>query len=460
MKRFTLSALFVSTRAGAALSASLRLSLCLASPLLLAACAADAPELDARSQSSALEGPAPCAAGTLFNPDTQQCAPVVDRRSDVAPAAARAPQRLPPNLQTLRSTRDGAPRAAPRGSRAPSGTPDHVPGGLGAGVSYKSGALQANLSSTLYTHMIVYPDGLGFDVPADLFTTATNHTEKTVEVVGWYREASVHHIGIFDWSCTTDSPCAGGQTTPSWIWTRPFSDNPCQLAELADGASITHQTMYYANATVTTADGWENRVSFWNSCTSSWDLVYSHAFTGPQKDCSVIGCGWWGPIVENNSPLEDQPFPELGFIDSSLIHNGVTSLLPPSETDFNGPPSTWHLCFIDPNRSWTASQIPCSSGAAWTAALNITSNWDTGYCAQVTVHNPGTSTIPTWSVSLTLNQSTLSSSYSANFAATSGSQYRVTPLSWNSSLTPGADAIFGFCADKTGANNLPTVNTP
>ncbi|WP_437690835.1 cellulose binding domain-containing protein [Sorangium sp. So ce176] len=438
-------------------------SLYLAAPLVLLACGADASgEADVVSEAHALAGGGHCAAGLLQNPETQQCAPIADRRAEAQRAAARRPERLPPNLKALRGTADGAPpRAEARAARSRVSIPDHVPGGLGAGVSYKSGALPVTESSTLYTHMIVYPEGLGFDVPADLFTTATNRTEKTVEVVGWYREASVHHIGIFDWSCSATDPCAGGQTVPSWIWTRPFSDNTCQLTQMADGAGVNHETLYYANATVSTASGWENRVLFWNYCTSQWDLEYVHAFTGPQQDCSVTGCGWWGPIVENFSPLEDQPFPQLGFIDTSLVHDGVTSLLPPSETDFNGPPSTWHLCFIDPNTSWSTSQIPCgASTTPWTATLTLTSNWNTGYCADVAVHNGGTTAISTWSVSLAMNQSTLTSSHSGSFQATSAGQYQITPLSWNANLAPGATTSFGFCANKTGTNYTPTVTTP
>ncbi|WP_437720442.1 hypothetical protein [Sorangium sp. So ce861] len=221
----------------------------LAAPLVLLACGADASgEAGVVSEAHALAGGGHCAAGLLQNPETQQCAPIADRRAEAQRAAARRPERLPPNLTALRGAAGGAPRAA----RSHVSVPDHVPGGLGAGVSYKSGALPVTESSTLYTHMIVYPEGLGFDVPTDLFTTATNRTEKTVEVVGWYREASVHHIGIFDWSCSATDPCAGGQTVPSWIWTRPFSDNTCQLTQMADDAGVNHETLYYANATVST----------------------------------------------------------------------------------------------------------------------------------------------------------------------------------------------------------------
>lgn len=428
------------------------LALCGAASFTLLGCSADAPGAEEMaSESSALDASTSCPAGSLLDPDAQRCAPVVNR----AKSTANAARLLPPNLKAWRATANGGPRR----TRALGESPDHIPGGLGAGVTYKHGQLQATNSATLYTHMIVYPDGLGFDVPADLFTTATNHTDKTVEVVGWYREASVHHIGVFDWSCSPESPCSGGQTQPSWIWTRPFNDNTCQITPMADQLGVSHATMYYANSTVSVPGGFRNDVSFYNYCTNQWDLVYTHAFTGTQRDCSVDDCGWWGPIVENNSPLENQPFPQLGFLDTRLVHNGVTSLLPPSETDFNGPPSTWHLCFLNPNTSWSTSQVPCTQ-SQWTATLTINSNWGTGYCARVAVRNAGTSTISTWSVSLAMNQSTLTNNDGGTFQSTSAGNYKVTPLSWNSTLAPGASTSFGFCANKTGTNYTPTVNTP
>jgi len=59
-----------------------------------------------------------------------------------------------------------------------------VPGGLGAGTIYKQGALQITSRAELFTQMIVYPNGI--NVPNWIFTTATNRTEKTIEVVGIY----------------------------------------------------------------------------------------------------------------------------------------------------------------------------------------------------------------------------------------------------------------------------------
>src|SRR6187402_2731837 len=84
---------------------ALRGSLSIAATLTLAACsAATAPESDSESRASALASEAAsCPAGTLQNPDTQQCAPVVDQRAQ----AARARGKLPPSLEKLRARSDG-----------------------------------------------------------------------------------------------------------------------------------------------------------------------------------------------------------------------------------------------------------------------------------------------------------------------------------------------------------------
>lgn len=66
-------------------------------------------------------------------------------------------------------------------------TDNSLPGTLASGVGYKVG--QFNVTTTganLNTLMAVYPNGLG-TFPNFIFTTATNRTEKGVEVLGAYK---------------------------------------------------------------------------------------------------------------------------------------------------------------------------------------------------------------------------------------------------------------------------------
>jgi hypothetical protein len=66
-------------------------------------------------------------------------------------------------------------------------------------------------------------------------------------------------------------------------------------------------------------------------------------------------CGWWGPILETFSSGDGELFPqinELGFEHTTLIHDGITSQLPPSEANFNLLSSPWNLFFLDPNQGY------------------------------------------------------------------------------------------------------------
>ena len=68
-----------------------------------------------------------------------------------------------------------------------------------------------------------------------LYTTATNHTDDSIEVVGMYASwHEVGHLGIFDWSCTSDFPCPDGSPTPKWQWTVPFEEFECNIGPIID----------------------------------------------------------------------------------------------------------------------------------------------------------------------------------------------------------------------------------
>jgi cellulase/cellobiase CelA1 len=391
-----------------------------------------------------------CPEGSLRGPAGSGCAELRDRRAEFSASARK--NVLPPNLRQQRAKRSAASaRRTSEASTAP------VPGGLGAGVAFKAGSLRAANSATLYTKMIVYPDGLG-NLPDWLYTTSTNRTEKTVEVVGGYLTADTHWIGVFDWSCAEDAPCEGGQTSPSWIWVQQFRDEPCHFAQRPDASGVMHDTMYYANTTTSSGGTWSNRVSFWNYCSSAWDLVYSHDFGGTERDCSLDNsCGWWGPIIENFFPLDGPTsLPELGFSETTLVHDGATSLLPEAETTWSAPPSNWNLCYRVPNTSWATTNQACPESV--TPTLRVTAQWEGGYCADVSVTNAFTSAVTSWAVTLQMNQSTMNNNWSANFQLASAGLYRVTPVFWNSNIAPGQSVSFGFCANKTGANWNPSVS--
>ena len=91
-----------------------------------------------------------------------------------------------------------------------------------------------------------------------------------------------------------------------------------------------------------------------------------------------------------------------------------------------------------------------------TATLTLQSDWTSGYCANVTVSNGGTSPTTGWQVVINLNQSTTSQVWSAS-GTISGGTLTVGPLAWNTAIAPGASTTFGFCGSASGTNYRPAL---
>ncbi|MBV8135868.1 MAG: hypothetical protein JO121_09605 [Deltaproteobacteria bacterium] len=297
-----------------------------------------------------------CPAGTMRELDSGRCLPV----QEIPVPNPQPAYEQPPSLLELRQGQNPKlPTPEPTASVPP-------PGGIGGGITYLNDQLQAIDGGILYTTMFVQPKGLnpstgGLDW---LFTTSTNRTEKGVEVVGVYNGANAGALGVYDWSCSPSDPCIdanGTQTSPSWVWTSGFNNFACNITTIADQVGHAVRLMQYLNQTTPSlgpAPVWSNAVYLRNFCERRWDLVWSHQYAGPQMDCSLTGaCGWWGPILETFSSGDGEPFPqinELGFEHTTLVHDGITSHLPPSEAYFYTLWSPWNLFFLDPNQGYGA----------------------------------------------------------------------------------------------------------
>lgn len=108
----------------------------------------------------------------------------------------------------------------------------------------------------------------------------------------------------------------------------------------------------------------------------------------------------------------------------------------------------------------TAVQIIEYDEGDVTYDINVTSDWGTGYCADIEITNNGTETIYGWGVNINLNDSTMDSNWSGNFDSQGGNIYLVTPEDWNAEVDPGETIdSAGFCADVTGGNYLPTIES-
>ncbi|MBN1174362.1 MAG: cellulose binding domain-containing protein, partial [Micromonosporaceae bacterium] len=110
-----------------------------------------------------------------------------------------------------------------------------------------------------------------------------------------------------------------------------------------------------------------------------------------------------------------------------------------------------------PSRS-SASTPPPSGGTAPRISYTM-STWGTGYTANISITNTGTSTISGWTLTFTLPAGqTITSGWNATYSPTSG-QVSATNVSYNGTLAPGATVSIGFQATHTGDTAEPTAFT-
>ncbi|GIH20884.1 cellulose binding domain-containing protein [Rugosimonospora africana] len=110
-----------------------------------------------------------------------------------------------------------------------------------------------------------------------------------------------------------------------------------------------------------------------------------------------------------------------------------------------------------PSPSRSTSPTPPAGGAACTATYAVTSQWQGGFQANVTVRNSGGAPISGWTVGLgfTAGQ-TVTQVWNAT-ETQAGASVTLRNVSYNGSLAPGATTSAGFLASWTGSNPSPSV---
>ncbi len=93
------------------------------------------------------------------------------------------------------------------------------------------------------------------------------------------------------------------------------------------------------------------------------------------------------------------------------------------------------------------------SGVATSYA--VTSNWGSGFQAQMTLTNPQTTPLTGWTLSFDFGAQ-ISSIWDARIVSHSGSHYVVSGANWDSDLPAGGSLSFGFVAGPGSASSTPT----
>jgi hypothetical protein len=324
------------------MNSSLHRTIMIAAVLALGAGACtDAGDAGAGVGTDELGDPLACGDGTDYSLETGGCAPVVD---ETAAAAVEDPL---PDLAELRS---GEPTITPVDTTGATTCTDNAPG---IGTWYNDGKLLPQSHAILHTKMIAYPNGIDNGTPCFIFTTATNRKQLGVEVVGIYHSGGTPNLGIFDWSCSSGSPC-GTKNTASWVYSKSLSSlQACFLKTQDDGGGHQHPLLYYSNESKKldsqSPPHWRNTVQLWNYCEQKWHRVYQHEYRANNGQHN------WSTIIEPHLSGTAPSIKELGFKASALFHDGSWSTLRTDVTSFNPPSKAgfpWRVLHRDPNRGF------------------------------------------------------------------------------------------------------------
>jgi glucuronoarabinoxylan endo-1,4-beta-xylanase len=114
-----------------------------------------------------------------------------------------------------------------------------------------------------------------------------------------------------------------------------------------------------------------------------------------------------------------------------------------------------------PSASVSPTTVPTTTPPAGTAprVTYTKSTWSTGFTANISITNPGSSTIDGWTLTFTLpSGQSITSGWNATYTPASG-QVNARNVSYNATLAPGATTDIGFQATHTGNTAAPTAFT-
>lgn len=104
-----------------------------------------------------------------------------------------------------------------------------------------------------------------------------------------------------------------------------------------------------------------------------------------------------------------------------------------------------------------AAPTPTPAPNSLTGDLNITSEWESGFCVDVVITNPTNQDITGWNAIINRTSFTIYNNWSSTYQESS-SQYSISPISWNETV-PANSSInsAGFCANKNSGYTFPTI---
>jgi hypothetical protein len=280
------------------------------------------------------------------------------------------------------------------------------------------------------------PDGPEMYVESSLNATGSNFSEAKVLIYNksaWPARALTN--GSFRYYFTLD-----GDTTPSQI-TLSTAYNQCSAPT---GPTQYSGRVYYVTVScagqVIAPQGqseWRREVQFRISSSGSWD---------PTNDWSY------------RSATTQAQNPNITLFDGStqVWGNAPTGSPSPSVSPSSSPsPSVSPSTSPSTSPSVSPSPSPSGNGAACRVSY-ATNDWNTGFTANITITNTGTTTLDGWTLRFTFpGAQQIGQGWSAVWSQ-SGANVTATNMSYNGILEAGDSISIGFNGTHSGSNPLPT----
>ena len=221
------------------------------------------------------------------------------------------------------------------------------------------------------------------------------------------------------------------------------------------------------NNSNTPINGWTLTWTFANGqqVTSSWNATVTQV--GNQVTASQVASHWNGHLSANGGSVNfgmqgthtgSNPIPVDFVLNGTACNDNppLPTTAPPTATTV--PPTA---TTIPP----TATAVPTSPPTATPSSANCTVNynnnndWGTGFTANVTITNNGSTTVNGWTLAFTFPGNQLIVNAWNGNATQTGTAVTVTDVGWNGTLPPSGSASFGFQASYSNNNTPPATFT-
>ncbi len=87
--------------------------------------------------------------------------------------------------------------------------------------------------------------------------------------------------------------------------------------------------------------------------------------------------------------------------------------------------------------------------------FNVTSDWGSGYCADITLTNNGSTTINDWVFVFDLSADITTLWNAGTWSGNQAQGYTATNAGWNGTINPGGSVTIGYCANYSGSITPP-----